>query len=90
MSSSYGLFQWIFLLRLDRVLFQEFLYKTIIANFCTELEFHVVPTNDGELNSDTPMPPGTVGKKQVKFKLGLVSDRASMASLDGPILHFEK
>jgi hypothetical protein len=34
--------------------------------------------------------PITVGKKQVKFKLGLVSDRAAMASLEGPIVPFGK
>jgi hypothetical protein len=78
---------------LDRVLFQDFLYKTIIANFCTELEFHVVSTNDEE-NSDDAQASSIVssigGKKQVKFKLGLVSDRAAMAALDGPIVLFGK
>ena len=32
----------------------------------------------------------TIGKKQVKFKLGLVSDRLRMSSLEGPILSFAK
>jgi hypothetical protein len=72
---------------LDRLLFQEFLYKTIIANFCTELEFHILPTNDGENNNNNNT---TVGKKQVKFKLGLVSDRSEMGSLEGPIVLFGK
>jgi hypothetical protein len=43
-----------------------------VANFCTELEFHIVSTNDGETklnpsNAD-PTVPTMVGKKQVKFK----------------------
>jgi hypothetical protein len=78
---------------LDRLLFQDFLYKTIVVNFCTELEFHVVSTNDGENPSSTSPPVAiltTAGKKQVKFKLGLVSDRAAMASLEGPIVPFGK
>ena len=69
-----------------------------MANFCTELEFHVVSTNDEQtsINSqnDPTIPPvvapATGGKKQVKFKLGLVSDRAAMASLEGPIVPFGK
>ena len=32
----------------------------------------------------------TNGKKQVKFKLGLVSDRASIGAFEGPIVHFGK
>ncbi|CAF4961095.1 unnamed protein product, partial [Rotaria sp. Silwood1] len=83
----------------DRVLFQDFLYKTIVTNFCTELEFHIVSTNEGETNISSQIDHSTVpsvaapttgGKKQVKFKLGLVSDRAALASLDGPIVSFGK
>ena len=77
---------------LDRLLFREFLFKTIVTNFCTELEFHVVSNNDGEYpteNADLP-PATSTGRKQVKFKLGLVSDRAALASLEGPIVSFGK
>ncbi|CAF3428145.1 unnamed protein product [Rotaria socialis] len=81
----------------DRFLFQDFLYKTIIANFCTELEFHVVSINEGETNNSSQnnnpaivSSTITMGKKQVKFKLGLVSDRAALASLEGPIVPFGK
>ncbi|CAF4397456.1 unnamed protein product, partial [Adineta steineri] len=38
----------------DRILFQEFLYKTIIANFCTELEFHVTPNNSFDADQNFP------------------------------------
>ena len=80
-----------------RVRFREFLYRTVITNFCTELEFHVASTSDIGTNtnredehSTTPHAsvPSIVGRKQVKFKLGLVSDRAAMASLEGPIVPF--
>ncbi|CAF1088574.1 unnamed protein product [Rotaria sordida] len=83
----------------DRILFQDFLYKTIVANFCTELEFNIVSTNERETNIDaqndhptlpSAASPVTPGKKQVKFKLGLVSDRAALASLEGPIVPFGK
>lgn len=60
-----------------------------MTNFCTELEFHV---NEGDYSSENSSQPPmtTTGKKQVKFKLGLVSDRSTVASLEGPILSFGK
>ncbi|CAF1139632.1 unnamed protein product [Adineta steineri] len=79
----------------DRILFQEFLYKTIIANFCTELEFHVTPNNSFDSNQNFPdnsstTNPSTVVKKQVKFKLNSSIERAAIPPLEGPIISFGK
>jgi hypothetical protein len=57
-----------------------------------------VSTSDGDINTNVQNDPNappvviptTIAKKQVKFKLGLVSDRAAMASLEGPIVLFGK
>ncbi|UJR29306.1 hypothetical protein I4U23_010520 [Adineta vaga] len=68
----------------DRILFQEFLYKTIITNFCTELEFDTFPTDTSQTNTSI------VGRKQVKFKAGLVEERTAVASLEGPLVTFGK
>ncbi len=79
---------------LDRVLFQDFLYKTIVANFCTELEFHIVPNNNFPTNNNSTVlsevVPSTTVKKQVKFKLSPSSDRAMMAPLEGPLVSVGK
>ncbi|CAF0879568.1 unnamed protein product, partial [Didymodactylos carnosus] len=94
----------------DRIWFQELVYRTIVTNFCTELEFHIVAANDTsvpenqsstvqetsssqeltrtpstELVNPTEVRPL---KKQVKFKLGLVSDRSG--TLNGPLISFAK
>jgi hypothetical protein len=69
-----------------------------VANFCTELEFHIVSNNNFETNyysqnnpiSSVEVAPSTTTKKQVKFKLGPTSDRTSMSPLEGPIISIEK
>lgn len=71
---------------LDASSFKQFLLRTIQTNFCSEIEFRIVSLNDDELSSADIRQ----GKKQVKFKLGLVTDRLSLPSLDGPLIQFHK
>ncbi|CAF1514427.1 unnamed protein product, partial [Adineta ricciae] len=72
----------------DRVRFQEFLCRTIITNFCTELEFYTLSSNVVQINQTTDSSVG--GRKQVKFKAGLVEERTAIECLDGPIISFGK
>jgi hypothetical protein len=64
-----------------------------VANFCTELEFHVVSNNNFDINNSTissEVVSSTPAKKQVTFKLTPARDRAAMTPLEGPIISFGK
>ena len=65
--------------RVDRAHFQEFLSKTVLSNFCSELDFDV--------SSSTASDPTT---KHVKFRAGLTDERTAVSSLDGPVVSFGK
>jgi hypothetical protein len=57
----------------------DFLSKTVLSNFCSELDFDV--------SSSTAIDPTT---KHVKFLAGLTDERTAVSSLDGPVVSFGK